>query len=121
MIFIISAELSTKTIKENINRTKTLAAALTVNKLNYVKAKGMYKGIKENSFIVSSDNDYQVKLLSRLFNQESILIKDSSGISLHYTNGLIERIGTRLIEVSKQVIKTVEAYTKIGSKYLIVK
>lgn len=84
---------------ENKTATNSLEHALKgASRLGFIPAQGVYKGSKEESFVghvTSMQHVAELLELSKLYEQESILVVDSNDSAfLFYTDGAIEYLGT---------------------------
>ena len=122
---ILSAELANKSTYWNKVNTDTMRMKLSMGRLGksfqVIEAQGVYKGTKENSFIVKVENKYDVMWLTNLakqFNQESILYIDARNqASLYYIESKTrEKLGI-FHKVPKSVADNLDAYTMTESGY----
>lgn len=89
---ILSAELSTNSEQENMKRTSLLALMLSDLKLTAKPIEGIYKGIKEVSFMVNlpigeayADMLETIENLAfKTFKQDSILVQQFNGYANIY-------------------------------------
>ena len=97
-VVILSAELTSESYVVNGVRSKALTKLLRDNGIKFGTGTGHYRGTTETSFVCLPTSNDQVTILRNLafidFNQESILIQDSYGISrLEYENGRTRILG----------------------------
>lgn len=114
--FIISAELSTLSGDENAARSEDLE--LDIQRLvehDYKLVDGVYKGSKEQSYVVFCDEDTTLDTpltLGKKYGQESILIVDSDRNStLVFCNTLEGQCSGTFKAVSKYEAEASESYT----------
>lgn len=124
-VIILSAELSSLSSKENVRRSTLLNDLLVELKMPFNTAEGVYKGMKETSFVVIVGDNSELETIKNLafksFNQESVLHQDvNQEAFLMFRDGNIERLG-RLEQVSKQEVETLDAYTVMDGKYYATK
>src|SRR5258707_14434318 len=86
---ILSAEKSDLTPEANLARTTALYRQLEARDLAFKPVKGMYKGQRENPFVVlaiDGTNEFdQVLSLAKRYGQESILYSDADRFTtLHF-------------------------------------
>ena len=117
MRVFISAELSTLNSTENNLRTKAMKGIFESRGYHFVEVLGVYKGICENSFMVSigDENLNEINNIGyNLFNQESIMTCDIlANCNLIYKNGNIEPIGS-LTAINPKDIELHENYSIIN-------
>ena len=123
---ILSAELSTLPKEENSRRTDEMRERLvmggfTTPKLSFIEANGVYKGVREKSFMVEVKNHYDflwVTGLASSFSQESILMVDKRNqAALFYLKSKeTEKLGT-FHKIPKSVADTLDAYTETEGGY----
>lgn len=119
MIYFISAQLATLSAEENIKRMADLDRMLSG--LFVVDAVGVYKGHKEESRIVHGLSQYQVLLLAREFDQESVLEMDEElNGRLIFPSSPAVNLG-KLQEVDDHSAMRGEAYTRIGNRFYVFK
>lgn len=124
-VVILSAELSSLSSKENVRRSELLNDMLTELKMPFKPAEGVYKGMKETSFVVIVGDNSELETIKNFafksFNQESVLHQDvNQEAFLMFQDGNVERLG-RLEQVSKQEVETLDAYTVMDGKYYATK
>ena len=122
-VVILSAELSTNSAMDNYTDSFRLEEVLKNGNVNYARAIGVYKGVKEISFVCNTtDENIDLFLdLAKCFNQESILVRDTRGVHLFYLNGEFpELIGDSLVQVSPKFAKTFDGYTLLKGAYYVV-
>ena len=118
---ILSAESAALNSLENSKRTEILAGCLSDLNIDFERVQGMYKGQKENSFIVYiSEDDYMelgmvLKLAFMNFKQESVLLHFTNNGFLLYpgkseTIGKVQPIG-KYKECNTAELSQLEAYT----------
>ena len=122
---ILSAELATNSEAANTMATRNLVSCLVDLGLKYKIVTGCYKGSKEVSFMVMTPCEETFETVKDLglksFNQESILFRDYTGdVALYYNNGDYEQLGT-FTQVSEEEAENVDAFTKVGNAFWIVK
>lgn len=92
----------------------------------YLSVMGSYKGIQNREYLfplTSSHGDETNDLieLSKQYNQESILIVDANGLgSLYYNATNTERVIGQWLEVSKETISNLAAWTRVSERYFVV-
>lgn len=117
MRVFISAELSTLSSTENSIRTEKLKSILESRKMSFVKVEGYYKGVKEDSFMITTNFYVEVlsKLAFNLFNQESVMICDSlANCKLKYQDGKLESIGS-LSSISHKEVELYDNFSIINN------
>ena len=123
-LVFLSAEHKTKDDIQNFLNTNELRNELTNKGFKFNEGMGYFEGHKEVSFMVFVNNNQQELDLidmSRQFNQDSVLVQTAQGISLiHDKNDDIMNIG-RLVEVSEEDIKKLEAYSVFNGRYFAAK
>lgn len=124
-VVILSAELSSLSSKENVRRSELLNDMLSELKMPFKPSEGVYKGMKESSFVVLVNDGAELETLKNFafknFNQESVLHQDANQEAfLVFQDGTIERLG-RLEQVSKQEVETLDAYTMMDGKFYATK
>ena len=122
LAIIFSAELSELDQASNNRRTFLLHEIIDTITSKYNTIEGVYKGTKEQSFIVTG-NLKTINLIKSIaferFNQESVLLQDTNGRAyLEFQDGSTQELG-RLKEVSKKVAENSEAYTVIDNKFFL--
>lgn len=120
-IVILSAELSENSDKRNTMSTENLELCLQECNFRYKNATGIYKGRKENSFVVIAQSNEDIEVLKdfafKNFNQESILETDIKGNAyLTYQNGKCELLG-RLEQINRDIASSFDSYTILDGKY----
>ena len=120
-VVILSGELSNLSSTENDRRTTLLNDMIAELRLPFKKATGVYKGSKENSFVVivreQADIDTVTGFAFKSFGQESVLHQDSNQLArLIYANGKTEVVG-KLEQVSKELAETLDNYTVMEGKF----
>lgn len=120
-VVILSGELSSLSSTENTRRTTLLNDMIAELKLPFKKATGVYKGSKENSFVVIVNDQADINTLANFafksFGQESILHQDSNQLArLVYSDGKMETLG-KLVQVSKELAETLDNYTLMEDKF----
>lgn len=120
-VVILSAELSENSDKRNLMSTENLELCLQECNFKYKNAIGVYKGHKENSFVVLVDNNEDIETLKdfafKNFYQESILETDIKGNAyLTYQDNTSKLLG-RLEQTSKDVATNMDNYTIMNGKY----
>ena len=105
---IVSANLKGLTIEQNKLRTGRLEYYIRlIGCEDYYKAKGVYCGQVEESFVVLGLTSYQAqKLLDFAFNnleQACVLVEANGQVRLIYEDGHEEVIGTSLVALDKPV------------------
>lgn len=112
IVFIISAELSKLSYKENEGRTNELHMILQDRGVSFKDVVGSYKGVEETSFVVvGEENRGLVMELMRHYGQESVLVSYSDRSSyLIDRDGVETKLG-RLNSVSETVAKGLDAWT----------
>lgn len=123
-VMIISAARSDRGIATNLARKKMLRMDLDVlarqGKIRFASALGFYQGESEHSFVVVVQAASAIKTILGLgvyYDQECVLIRDDSGVYLHYMQYFPqsfrapERIGRDLFPVEFDGPARPEAYT----------
>lgn len=114
MYYFISAELSTLSERENIERTEELRDLLLTKGIDFQEVEGCYSGQPETSFILTSE--ILARWVCRVFDQECYLALDSRGVgTLHKPDG--EYLATLGLSRIKRAAPLGD-HTKIGSNYL---
>ena len=110
----------------NAINTEVMLGHMQARGIKFDLVQGVYKGVKEQSFIVDS-KQFDAKLkrfVFSLFKQESALYIDSDGnATLQYSisnGGNAVKLG-EFTPVGEIEAKQNEAYTKIGSVYYVCK
>lgn len=89
------------------------------NNFKFNNAEGMYKGVKEESFVILVFNRDQIELLLAVasqYKQESVLHQDSNGKArLIFIEDKSEMLLGDMLEVSS--IEGLDAYTKMNNKF----
>jgi len=92
---IISAELDSNSNAENRFVSRNLLHILELNEINFKVVIGVYKGVKEISYLIIEPNVDQILHLSAKYKQESILVvSEDRTASLSYSDGKTESIGS---------------------------
>ena len=120
-VVILSGELSSLSSAENSRRTTLLNDMIAELRLPFKRAEGVYKGSKENSFVVvvndQADIDAVTGFAFKAFGQESVLHQDSNQLArLIYSDGKMETLG-KLTQVSKELAETLDNYTIMEGKF----
>lgn len=120
-VVILSAELSENSSKRNVMCNENLELCLQECNFKYKNAIGVYKGHKENSFVVIVNNNEDIETLKdfafKNFDQESILETDIKGNAyLTYQDNTSKIVG-RLEQTSKDVAISKNGYTLMDGKY----
>lgn len=120
-VVILSAELNRQDSFTNDRRTTLLNDMIAELRLPFKKAVGVYKGSKENSFVVvvneQADIDTLANFAFKSFGQKSILHQDSNQLArLIYADGKAETLG-KLVQVSKELAETLDNYTVMDGKF----
>ena len=120
-VVILSAELSRQDSFTNDRRTTLLNDMIAELRLPFKRATGVYKGSKENSFVVVVNDQADIDTLANFaflsFGQESILHQDSNQLArLVYADGRMETLG-KLTQVSKELAETLDNYTIMEGKF----
>lgn len=120
-VVILSAELSENSDKRNVMCSENLELCLQDCNFKYKNATGVYKGHKENSFVVIVNNNEDIETLKdfafKNFNQESILETDIKGNAyLTYQDNTSKLLG-RLEQTSKDIATNMDNYTIMDGKY----
>ena len=95
---ILSAELTRCNERENLLRTRRLEGMLIDLELPYKKVGGIYKGVKEVSFMVVVKDEAEIETVKDLgivsFEQESVLFSDLlGGAKLIFKDGTKHELG----------------------------
>jgi len=119
---IFSPEFYENTESQNQAAIEQLKETLRTNKIHYKEANGMYKGVKETSFIVGSEHETLVLELANKYNQHSVLYFQPNGdasLRILETNK-VTPIG-KLKAVDKETaLNNHEGFTSFNGKYFIV-
>lgn len=122
---VLSAELSTLSDSENVTRSLLLRDMLTDLNLEFLEAKGFYKGSEEISFIVSTPDVISFNAVAdfafKQFNQESVLYVDGNSVAylMYGINFQTEKLGT-FSKVNPKRLEDLEAYTIVnGDLYTV--
>lgn len=123
-VIIISAARSDRGIATNLARKKMLRDDLDIlaeqGKIRFAPALGFYQGDAEHSFVVVVQDASAIKTVLGLgvyYEQECVLIRDDSGVYLHFMQYFPqpfrapERIGRDLFPVEFDGPDRHEAYT----------
>lgn len=123
-VMIISAASSDRGIAANLARKKMLRMDLDVlasqDKIRFTPALGFYQGDAEHSFVVVVQDASAIKTVLGFgvyYDQECVLIRDDSGVYLHFMQYFPqpfrapERIGKDLVPVEFDGQDRPEAYT----------
>jgi len=116
--FVLSAELSTLSVRENFHRTEELIQLLNKHKLPFKLVEGNYEGSTEVSLYIVAENTYNsvIKLLADTFDQECYLRVHSDGhAELVFKDGSIKSVG-KWTPTDKQPEKN---YSKVDGLYFI--
>ena len=118
-IVILSAELSENTKDQNEHLTAKLACALGDMNMPFKSVQGMYKGHKENSFLVIVRDFKEISLMNNLawaYHQESILYCDQDrNAFLVYCDGTpADALG---VFQKVDSVEGLDAYTIDGDEY----
>lgn len=123
---ILSAELSTLSESENAKRTELLRQMLADIKVDFLEAKGCYKGSEEVSFIVDTPDiavfNTVYSFAKKQFNQESVLyVDENQEATLMYSKDFeMEKLGV-FGQVNPKRLETLDAYTVIdGTLYAVI-
>ena len=126
MLVIMSASKSALNSTTNEARKEYLASHLRGFKecgfIRFQSALGFYKGVAEHSFVIVIEREHDKVLNSLLilandYEQESVLVRDDSGVYLHYmqyfpfTYRKPERIGRDLFRVKLEGPNRPDSYT----------
>lgn len=124
IVMIISAARSDRGIAANLARKHMLRNDLDVlaeqGKIRFAPALGFYQGESEHSFVVVVQDASAIKTVLGFgvyYDQECVLIRDDSGVYLHYMQYFPqpyrapERIGRDLFPVEFNGPARPEAYT----------
>jgi hypothetical protein len=120
-VVILSAELSSLDAGSNARRTVLLNDMISELGLSFKAAKGVYKGVSENAFVVIVNNQLDIETLAnfafRSFAQESVLHQDSNQLArLIFADGRTELLG-KLVQVDKEIAKKLDNYTIMEDKF----
>lgn len=125
-VVIMSASKSELNSTTNEARKEDLASQLRVFKdcgfIRFQSALGFYKGVAEHSFVIVIEREHakvfnSLLILANDYEQESVLVRDDSGVYLHYmqyfpfTYRKPERIGRDLFRVEFEDAKRPDSYT----------
>jgi hypothetical protein len=111
---ILSAEKSTESTLDNIQRSAELESSLELSQYTFKRAIGRYRGTQETSYIVPVDTRQDIqflRILAASFQQESILEVSQGHGWLLYTEGSEEYIGSVVNASGRE-----DSYTQVGSK-----
>lgn len=111
---ILSAEKSTESTLDNIQRSAELESSLELSRYAFRRAIGRYRGTQETSYVVpvSTKEDIQfLRILAASFQQESILEVNQGHGWLLFLEGGEEYIGLIVNASGRE-----ESYTQVGSK-----
>ena len=116
---IFSVERHNMSEQANRHNTAYAESLLIDEDLDYLPVQGMYLGVPENSFIVFSQDAFDmIRGIAKEFDQESILMADENGESelVYLTDGHTEPIG-RFTEMPENADLTrFVAYSVINEK-----
>ena len=117
-VVILSAESNKNSFEGNRQRTETLRGCLQDCNFTFKGGTGVYKGNKEDCFVVIVKNESDIQTLKdfafKNFDQESILYQDANQEAyLHYNCGKIERLGI-LQEVNSS--ENLDSFTILNDK-----
>jgi hypothetical protein len=120
-VVILSAELQGLSQAENNRRTILLNDMISELGLSFKTAKGVYKGVSENAFVVIVNNQLDIETLAnfafRSFTQESVLHQDSNQLArLIFADGSTELLG-KLVQVDKEIAQKLDNYTVMEDKF----
>ena len=120
-VVILSAELSSLDAGSNARRTVLLNDMISELGLSFKTAKGVYKGVSENAFVVIVNNQLDIETLAnfafRSFAQESVLHQDSNQMArLIFADGRTELLG-KLVQVDKEIAQKLDNYTIMEDKF----
>jgi len=112
---IISSTDQNATFESQRQAAITLNGVLSDLGLPFKKAKGVYKGLEEDAFVVVVKNQEEIDSLTAIafnsFNQESVLHQDANQqATLLFSNGTRKPLG-KLVQV--QSTDGLEAYTVV--------
>ena len=112
-VVIISAELATLSARENMERTSEMYDLLKQGGFTFAEALGMYKGAKESSFIVHTEEYGKMLELALDFEQEAVLIvdRDREAFLKAPNDSMIKPVG-RLTAVQERDIIKLDNWTK---------
>ena len=123
-VMVISAARSDRGVAANLARKKMLRNDLDAlarqDKIRFASALGFYNGESEHSFVVVVQDASAIKTVLGLgvyYDQECVLIRDDSGVHLHYMQYFPqpfrapERIGRDLFPIEFDGPNRPEAYT----------
>ena len=120
---ILSAELSTLQPNENDTRTLNLMDTFRASEIAFKRVTGVYKGIKEVSFVVVPKNDNDERLIMSIanhFHQECVLSLDKlRNASLVFPDGKTQKIG-RFVNVAEKIATKFDNYTIDGNNFFVV-
>ena len=111
---ILSAEKSTESTLDNIQRSAELESSLELSQYTFKRAIGRYRGTQETSYIVPVDTRHDIqflRILAASFQQESILEVSQGHGWLLFTDGGEEYIGSVVNASGRE-----DSYTQVGSK-----
>jgi len=118
----ISAEHTTKTVKENRDNTMKLKRELTAIGVTFNYCDSMFEGVREKSFVVNLETPRDMSRLVSLaekFGQDCILAETSRNDAvLFWNNGNVEFIG-KMVRVPSTMGLT--AYSIVNGKIYTVK
>lgn len=122
MHVVLSAELSTLTAEQNEDRTEELLQYLESLGMEFDRAEGCYKGVKEASFVVQLSTFQEVPMLMETaqgYGQESILLVDArdKGYIIPLDGAELVPIGKMQTSSFEPTSEYVDAYTKLGGVY----
>lgn len=119
-VVIISAQRTD--LSQDLNTRLHLLLGDLISDMNvpYNEAKGVYKDVKEDSYVVIVNNNDELETLEKFafdnFNQESILYQDVTGTArLIFKNGDTVKVG-KLQKVNKNDSTTLNNYTELNGE-----
>lgn len=123
-VIILSGELSNQTKLENQSRTADLYKSLRSLNIPFKTVVGVYKGVKEESFVTTPRDASEfstVLSLASHFDQESVLHLDSNRrAKLIFRGGQVEHLGY-FTSVPEKIARAQDAYTQDGDDFYIVR
>ena len=120
---ILSGELSSLSNEENLARTINLGACLEDCNFSFKKCLGVYKGVKEVSFIVLAWNQDDINTLKdfafKSFDQESVMLQDANGLcTLEFENNTSKTLG-KFRNINPKYIEQYDSYTVFDDKVFV--
>jgi hypothetical protein len=114
---VLSAELSSLSARENLQRTEEMRDLLRGCKWGF----GAYRGVQENNLIIPVDLLNFAQYLATRFGQESYLLVTNKGAHVLDSLTGVALLSGRWEEVSESEAKQQEAWTNVDGNYYVIK